>query len=100
MPLLLEFVDAGDEKLSGLCEVILSMSYGWGRLTRPEFEILHRALRSGTPQQRYWVVNHIAFFDRRQIRPALIEVLEDASAPVYVRAGQQRGYINTYRRLQ
>jgi hypothetical protein len=85
VPLLVEFIDAGDEKLRGLCEVILSMSYGWGRLTRPEFEILHQALRSGTPQQRYWVTNHIAFFDRRQVRPALIEVLDDATAPDYVR---------------
>jgi len=85
VPLLVEFIDAGDEKLPGLCEVILSMSYGWGHLARPEFEILHQALRSGTPQQRYWVVNHIACFDRRQVRPALIEVLEDATAPGYVR---------------
>jgi hypothetical protein len=86
VPLLAEFLEAGDEGLPSLCEIILSIGYGAGRLTRPEFEILHEAMRGGTPEQRYWVVNHIAFFDRHQVRPALLEVLADAAAPGYVRA--------------
>jgi uncharacterized protein (UPF0147 family) len=85
IPLLAEFIGAGDDKVPGLRQVILSMDYGWGRLTRPEFEILRGVLRGGTPEQRYWVVEQIAFFDRRQVRPALVEVLEDATAPAYVR---------------
>jgi hypothetical protein len=42
-----------------------------------------------TSEQRYWVVNEIAFFDdyhdRRRVRHALIEVLEDRAAPAEVR---------------
>ena len=85
VPLLREFIRASDDKLPELCQVILSMNHGGGRLTRSEFEILHQVVRAGTPQQRYWVVNHIAFFDCRKVRPALIEVLDDITAPAYVR---------------
>jgi len=89
VPLLTEFIAAGDAKNPELCSVIRSMNYGRGRLSRSEFEILHSTLRSGTSEQRYWVVNEIAFFtdrhDRRKVRHALIEVLEDRAAPAEVR---------------
>jgi hypothetical protein len=88
-PLLTEFIAAGDVRNPELCSVIQSMGYGRGRLTRPEFEILHSTLRSGTSEQRYRVVNEIAFFtgyhDRCKVRHALIEVLEDSAAPAEVR---------------
>ena len=89
VPLLSEFIAAGDAKNPELCSVIGSMNYGRRHLTRPEFEILYSTLRSGTSEQRYWVVNEIAFFtsdrDRRKVRRALIEVLDDLPAPAEVR---------------
>jgi hypothetical protein len=89
VPLLTEFIAEGDVKNPELCSVIKSMNYGGGRLGRSEFEILHSTLRSGTSEQRYWVVNEIAFFsdyhDRRKVRHALIEALEDRAAPAEVR---------------
>jgi hypothetical protein len=56
VPLLTEFIAAGDTKNPELCSVIRSMNYGGGRLGRCEFEILRATLRSGTSGQRYWVV--------------------------------------------
>jgi hypothetical protein len=89
VPLLTEFIAAGDVKNPELCSVIRAMNYGRGRLGRSEFEILHSTLRSGTSEQRYWVVDQIAFFtgyqDRCKVRHALIEVLEDRAAPAEVR---------------
>jgi hypothetical protein len=65
------------------------MNHGSIHLTRPAFEILHSTLRRGTPEQRYWIVNELAFFtndrDRYKVRHALIEVLDDANAPAEVR---------------
>jgi hypothetical protein len=90
VPLLKEFIVAGDAKNPELCSVIQSMNHAWGHLTRPEFEILLSTLRSGTPEQRYWVVNEIAFFtdyrSRHKVRQALIETLDDRVAPDMVRA--------------
>jgi hypothetical protein len=85
VPLLAEFIAAGDSKLRELCEVIVSMGLGSGRLGRAEFDALHAVLRTGTPEQRYWVVDLIASFELCQVRHALIEVLHDATAPAYVR---------------
>ena len=83
--LLAEFIAAGDSKIKELCEVIALMSKGSGRLGRAEFEVLHAVLRTGTPEQRYWVVDLIAEFELRRVRHALIEVLHDSAAPAYVR---------------
>jgi uncharacterized protein (UPF0147 family) len=60
------------------------------RLTRQEFDILHAVLRTGTPEQRHWVVDQIMFFEavgdnRSLVRRALIEVLDDRTIPAYVR---------------
>src|SRR5580658_4267364 len=68
VPLLTEFIAAGDVKNPELCSVIRAMNYGRGRLGRSEFEILHSTLRSGTSEQRYWVVDQIAFFTGYQDR--------------------------------
>jgi hypothetical protein len=88
-PLLTEFIAAGDARDPELCLVIRSMNYGRGRLGRCELQILHSTLSSGTSEQRYWVVNEITFFtdyhDRRKVRHALIESLEDRAAPAEVR---------------
>lgn len=85
-PLIAEFISAGDAKLPELCQVIQSMNYGGRRLTPPEFEILHSVLRSGTIEQRYWVVNEISFCHYGpHVGNALVEVLDDASPPAYVR---------------
>jgi hypothetical protein len=89
VPLLTEFIAAGDAKNPELCSVIQSMRYGRGHLGRSEFEILHSTLRSGTSEQRYWVVDQVGFFtgyhDRCKVRHALIEVLDDPTAPAEVR---------------
>jgi hypothetical protein len=105
VPLLTEFIAAGDAKNPELCSVIKSMNYGGrrrGHLGRSEFEILHSTLRSGTSEQRYWVVDQIAFFsdyqDRRKVRHALIEVLEDRAAPAEVRGwAAERLHLHTSR---
>jgi hypothetical protein len=81
-PLLAEFIAAGDEKTLELRRVIQAM---WGRLARPEFEILQEVLRGGTDQQRYWVVNEISFCKGHRVRRALIEVLADTTSPAFVR---------------
>jgi hypothetical protein len=80
--LLREFVAAGDEKILELRRVIQAM---WGRLARPEFEILQEVLRGGTDQQRYWVVNEISFCKGHRVRRALIEVLDGTTSPALVR---------------
>lgn len=90
-PLLAEYIAAGDVKLSELRHVIQSMGYGCKRLTLPEFEILYSALRSGTFEQRHWVVNEIAFFKGYRVRRALIEVLEDMTIPPSVRGWAAEG---------
>lgn len=87
IPLLKEFIVAGN-KNPELCSVIQSIGHGQGHLTRPEFDILYSTLQSGTSEQRYWVVNEIAFFTShrsRRVRHALIEVLENRTAPAEVR---------------
>jgi len=86
IPLLTEFISAGDAVIPGLRSVIHSMTYGWGRVIRPEFETLHSVLRRGTPNQRYWVVNEMAFFTGyRRVRRALIHVLDDPEEDEKVR---------------
>ena len=85
VPLLAECIAGRDAKLTGLREVIHFMGYGRGHLTRPEFEILQATLLTGTPQQQYWVVNELAFFDRRQVPRVLIRTLDHTTAPAYVR---------------
>jgi hypothetical protein len=101
VPLLTEFIAAGDVKNPELCSVIQSMNYGGGRLGRSEFETLHSTLRSGSSEQRYWVVNEIAFFtgyhDRRTVRHALIEVLEDPAAPRKSEVGRRSDWAGTHR---
>jgi len=89
VPLLSELISAGDSRNPELCSVIQAMNHGRVHLTRPAFEILHSTLRRGTPEQRYWIVNDLAFFtndrDRYKVRHALIEVLDDADAPAEAR---------------
>jgi hypothetical protein len=89
VPLLSELIAAGDVRNRELCSVIQAMNHGRIHLAGPAFAVLHSTLRNGTPEQRYWVVNEIAFFtshrDRYKVRHALIEVLDDASAPAEAR---------------
>jgi len=89
VPLLRELIVAGDIKNPELCSVIQSINHGGGYLARPEFDILQSTLQSGTSEQRYWVVNDIAFFtdlrSRRKVRRALIEILDDRAAPAVAR---------------
>jgi hypothetical protein len=86
VPLLAEFIAAGDPKVTDLWDTVRWMSHRRHRLTRREFEMLHSVLRTGTPEQRYWVVDQIAFFRGGRVRRALIEVLDDVTVPAYVRA--------------
>ena len=85
VPLLREFIDSGDAELDKLRQVLLSMQLGRGHLTRPEFDCLSAALRTGTPDQQFCVVDQIAFFDSRRARRALIDVLKNTAAPEHVR---------------
>jgi len=90
VPLLFECIAAHDAKNQDLRSVIQSIGYGWGHLTIPEFEILYSTMQNGTAEQRYWIINEIAFFaggpERFKVRGALIGILDDLTAPVEARA--------------
>jgi len=84
-PLLTECIAGGDGRNPDLCWALRMVRKG-DRLTSDEFEILHSVLRNGTAEQRNCVVDRIAFFRGVKVRRALIEVLEDCTAPGDVRA--------------
>jgi hypothetical protein len=86
VPLLVEFIAAGDSKVKDLWYTIRWMGYKRHHLSSREFKILHSVLQTGTPEQRYWVADQIAFFRCGKARRALIEVLDDGNVPAYVRA--------------
>jgi uncharacterized protein (UPF0147 family) len=86
VPLLTERVSAGEAKAIELHHVIRSIRLRNEWLTLSEFETLYAILRTGSPEQRYFIVDQIAFFKGRQVRRTLIEVLEDPNVPDYVRA--------------